>query len=56
MSDVVLLDDPLSAVDQHVGKHIFTKCIKGILQEKTVIFVTHQLQVNLFFLLFENIF
>jgi len=46
MSDVVLLDDPLSAVDQHVGKHIFNQCIKGILHEKTVIFVTHQLQVR----------
>ena len=44
-SDIVLLDDPLSAVDQHVGKHIFTKCIKGALKDKTVIFVTHQLQV-----------
>jgi ABC-type multidrug transport system fused ATPase/permease subunit len=45
-SDVVLLDDPLSAVDQHVGKHIFKNCIKGFFKEKTVIFVTHQLQVR----------
>ncbi len=53
MSDVVLLDDPLSAVDQQVGKHIFNQCIKGIFQEKTVIFVTHQLQVSfIFFFLF----
>lgn len=54
MSDVVLLDDPLSAVDQQVGKHIFNQCIKGIFQEKTVIFVTHQLQVSFvyFFLFF----
>ena len=26
-SDLILLDDPLSAVDSHVGKHIFTKVI-----------------------------
>jgi hypothetical protein len=25
MADVYLLDDPLSAVDSHVGKHIFDK-------------------------------
>jgi len=47
MSDVVLLDDPLSAVDQHVGKSIFNQCIKGILKGKTVIFVTHQLSITL---------
>ncbi len=42
--DVLLLDDPLSAVDAHVGKRIFEKCIRGELKGKTVIFVTHQLQ------------
>ncbi|XP_022093741.1 multidrug resistance-associated protein 5-like [Acanthaster planci] len=42
--DVYLLDDPLSAVDAHVGLHIFNECIKGALQGKTVLFVTHQLQ------------
>ena len=41
-----LLDDPLSAVDSHVGKHIFESCIKGELSGKTIIFVTHQLQVR----------
>ncbi|XP_078400455.1 ATP-binding cassette sub-family C member 12 [Cetorhinus maximus] len=42
--DIYLLDDPLSAVDAHVGKHIFEQCVKTALREKTVILVTHQLQ------------
>ncbi|KAJ3112059.1 hypothetical protein HDU96_004984 [Phlyctochytrium bullatum] len=42
-SDIVFLDDPLSAVDAHVGKHIFEKCIKGALGGKTRLLVTHQL-------------
>lgn len=35
-ADVYLLDDPLSAVDIHVGQHIFDKVIgpKGILKNK----------------------
>jgi len=42
-ADVYLLDDPLSAVDSHVGKHIFDKVIgpRGKLRKKTRIFVTH---------------
>ncbi|GAB0093527.1 probable multidrug resistance-associated protein lethal(2)03659 [Sergentomyia squamirostris] len=43
-ADIYLLDDPLSAVDTHVGKHIFEKCIRRFLADKTVILVTHQLQ------------
>ncbi|XP_030837858.1 multidrug resistance-associated protein 5 isoform X2 [Strongylocentrotus purpuratus] len=43
-NDVYFLDDPLSAVDSHVGEHIFNKCIKGVLSKKTILFVTHQLQ------------
>uniref|UniRef100_A0A2H8TSM5 Putative multidrug resistance-associated protein lethal(2)03659 n=1 Tax=Melanaphis sacchari TaxID=742174 RepID=A0A2H8TSM5_9HEMI len=43
-ADIYLLDDPLSAVDTHVGKHLFEICIKGYLKEKTCILITHQLQ------------
>lgn len=37
-------DDPLSAVDTHVSKHLFEQCLRDLLKEKTVILVTHQLQ------------
>ncbi|XP_051994834.1 multidrug resistance-associated protein 1 isoform X3 [Xyrauchen texanus] len=42
---VYLLDDPLSAVDAHVGKHIFDKVIgpQGVLQGRTRVLVTHGL-------------
>ncbi len=43
--DIVLLDDPLSAVDTHVGKFLFDQCINGILKQKTRVLVTHQLHV-----------
>ncbi|KAK9847067.1 hypothetical protein WJX84_012280 [Apatococcus fuscideae] len=43
-ADVYLLDDPLSAVDAHVGKHIFEHCIRGLLGGSTRILVTHQQQ------------
>ncbi|KAJ3129883.1 hypothetical protein HK098_007637 [Nowakowskiella sp. JEL0407] len=42
-SEIVLLDDPLSAVDSHVGKRLFQDCIKGALAGKTRVLVTHQL-------------
>uniref|UniRef100_A0A915PJI9 Uncharacterized protein n=1 Tax=Setaria digitata TaxID=48799 RepID=A0A915PJI9_9BILA len=45
-SDIVLLDDPLSAVDAHVGRHIFNHVISsqtGLLAKKTRILVTHGL-------------
>uniref|UniRef100_A0A3B5QTI6 Canalicular multispecific organic anion transporter 2 n=1 Tax=Xiphophorus maculatus TaxID=8083 RepID=A0A3B5QTI6_XIPMA len=42
-SEVYLLDDPLSAVDAHVSKHIFDNLIgpEGVLKGKTRILVTH---------------
>ncbi|CAG9782790.1 unnamed protein product [Diatraea saccharalis] len=43
-ADIYLLDDPLSAVDTQVAKHIFERCIKRYLADKTVVLVTHQLQ------------
>ena len=43
-ADTYLLDDPLSAVDVHVGRHLFNNCIRGYLKNKSVILVTHQLQ------------
>ncbi|XP_076650867.1 ATP-binding cassette sub-family C member 4 isoform X2 [Halictus rubicundus] len=43
-TDIYLLDDPLSAVDTHVGKHLFKECIKDYLHNKTRILVTHQVQ------------
>ena len=38
-----LLDDPLSAVDAEVGRHLFKQCIRGFLKDKAVLLVTHQL-------------
>lgn len=43
-ADIYLLDDPLSAVDTHVGKRLFEDCIENYLSNKCVILVTHQLQ------------
>ena len=43
-ADVFLLDDPLSAVDAKVGKHIFENCICGMLSGRLRILTTHQLQ------------
>ncbi|GFR84872.1 multidrug resistance-associated protein 1 [Elysia marginata] len=42
-SDVYLLDDPLSAVDSHVGKQLFDEVIgpEGMLKGKTRVLVTH---------------
>ncbi|CUS12567.1 unnamed protein product [Tuber aestivum] len=44
-ADILLMDDPLSAVDAHVGKHLFDKAICGLLKDKCRILATHQLHV-----------
>ncbi|OEL34907.1 ABC transporter C family member 2 [Dichanthelium oligosanthes] len=42
-SDVYIFDDPLSALDAHVGRQVFDKCIKEELRHKTRVLVTNQL-------------
>uniref|UniRef100_A0A8C3KSV3 ABC-type glutathione-S-conjugate transporter n=1 Tax=Calidris pygmaea TaxID=425635 RepID=A0A8C3KSV3_9CHAR len=44
-ADIYILDDPLSAVDAHVGKYLFEHVLgpKGLLQNKTRILVTHSI-------------
>ena len=45
-SDIVLLDDPLSAVDAYVGKSIMDDCLlNGPLAKRTRVLVTHSLHV-----------
>ncbi|KAJ1850914.1 hypothetical protein LPJ76_006301, partial [Coemansia sp. RSA 638] len=45
-ADVYLLDDPLAAVDAHVGKHIFTHVLgpQGMLKTRARILVTNTVQ------------
>ncbi|XP_045472447.1 probable multidrug resistance-associated protein lethal(2)03659 [Harmonia axyridis] len=43
-ADIYLLDDPLSAVDVNVGKHLYFKCVNEYLKDKICILITHQLQ------------
>ncbi len=44
-ADIYIFDDPLSAVDSHVGKHIFDNVMgtHGVLSNKTRFLVTHSL-------------
>jgi ATP-binding cassette subfamily C (CFTR/MRP) protein 1 len=45
-SEIILMDDPLSAVDSFVGKTILEECIlHGPLSNRTRILVTHALHV-----------
>lgn len=46
-ADIYLLDDPLSALDANVGKHIFDRVIgpNGMLKDKTRVLVTHRISV-----------
>jgi len=44
-SQIYLMDDPLGAVDTHVGKHLFDNAIGGLKRlNKSILLVTHQLQ------------
>ena len=40
-SEILLLDDPISALDADVGKKVFHQVIKGICKHKTIILATH---------------
>nr|AXN55887.1 ABC transporter C family member 2 [Crocus sativus] len=42
-SDVYIFDDPLSALDAHVGREVFEQCIEDKLRGKTRVLVTNQL-------------
>eukprot|EP01125_Pyxidicula_operculata_P020165 TRINITY_DN73_c1_g3_i2.p1 TRINITY_DN73_c1_g3~~TRINITY_DN73_c1_g3_i2.p1 ORF type:complete len:833 (+),score=223.34 TRINITY_DN73_c1_g3_i2:99-2501(+) len=42
--DIYLIDDPLSALDAHVGRELFNKCFKKLLKNKLILMVSHQLQ------------
>lgn len=43
-ADIYLLDDPFRAVDAHTGSELFRECILTALADKTVVFVTHQVE------------
>ncbi|OXA59787.1 Multidrug resistance-associated protein 4 [Folsomia candida] len=43
-AEIYIMDDPLSAVDARVSRHLFEKCMKTFLKGKLRILVTHQLQ------------
>ena len=45
-TDIYILDDPLSAVDAHVGKHLFDKVIgpNGMLNKKVFCFIIKNLR------------
>ena len=47
-NDIYILDDPISALDAHVGKNIMNNCIVGYLKGKTIILATHALQYAAF--------
>ena len=49
--DIYFLDDPLSSMDEKIGQEIFEDLIMTALAEKTILFVTHELEVRRFFLL-----
>lgn len=44
---IYIFDDPLSALDSHVGREVFKRAMskKGLLRKKTRLLVTNQLQI-----------
>ena len=42
--DVVIMDDPISALDTNTRKRIFEQVFKGLLKDKTRILVTHAVE------------
>ncbi len=47
-NNIYILDDPISALDAHVGKNIMHNCIINYLKGKTRILATHALQYTSF--------
>nr|XP_006820964.1 PREDICTED: ATP-binding cassette sub-family C member 9-like [Saccoglossus kowalevskii] len=45
-TDIIIMDDPLAALDVHVGSHVMHEGILGFVmkEQRTVILVSHQLQ------------
>ena len=43
-ADIIILDDPLSALDPEVAKQLFDECIVDFMKGKTRLLVTNQLQ------------
>ncbi len=41
--DILLMDDPLSALDANVKKNVFQQLIQGVCKDKTRVMVTHAL-------------
>ncbi|KAA3674940.1 ATP-binding cassette, subfamily C (CFTR/MRP), member 10 [Paragonimus westermani] len=41
-ADIYLLDDPLAALDVHVGEHVIQHCFLGLLAGKTRLITAHQ--------------
>ncbi|CAG2104614.1 unnamed protein product [Medioppia subpectinata] len=55
-ADIYLLDDPLSAVDTHVAKHLFQKyrCCVEYLKDKTRVLVTHSIVKEFLRVVYEH--
>jgi ABC-type multidrug transport system fused ATPase/permease subunit len=42
-AEVIVCDDALSAMDAHISRVVFEKCILGMMKDKTRVFITNQL-------------